>query len=290
MSRLLEPEFLGRLERLTLLSRRLPNRRASAPGERRSPSRGRSVEFAEHREYRQGDDVRHIDWNAYARLEKLFLKLFVEEREETLTVLVDCSASMEPKFLFARRLAAALGYVALCGYDRVAVGLLSDRLAAYRAPVRGRSSVLGLLKSLEEAPCGGVTDLDAALSDFGRRHPRPGTVVVVSDFLVPGAGLEGLRFLRYQRNQLFALQVLSPEELEPQLTGDLKLVDVETERGRELTLTPDVMAAYRTALERLCQELAGWCTSRGCGYALADSRTDLEELLLKTLRHSGLLA
>ncbi|MBI3928315.1 MAG: DUF58 domain-containing protein [Armatimonadetes bacterium] len=287
-SSLLEPDFLRLLERLEVLSRRSSSSRA--PGERRSRSKGRSVEFAEHRDYAAGDDFRTIDWNVYARLEKLFVKLFVEEREQTITVLVDRSQSMAGhKFLFARRLAAALAYVGLCSYDRVALGLLGERLEGFLPPVRGRRQALPVFRFLEQAGCQGRTDLAASLTDFGRRFPRPGTVLVISDFLQEGAGIEGLRFLRYQKNQLFVLQVLARDELEPELAGDVKLVDVETAEQRELTVTESVLRAYRAALDALCQELGSWCRKSGAGYHLAPSDTDLERLLVRTLRASGLL-
>lgn len=298
MSQLVEPDLLRRLERLQVLSRRTRSRQA--PGERKSSHRGRSVEFAEHRDYTFGDDFRHIDWNAYGRLERLFLKLFVEEREQTVTLLVDRSASMNAssplgqegpaKFDFARKLAAALGYIALCSYDRVAMGLLGQSLEDYQPPLRGRNQSLSLFRFLERAECRGEGDLDASLTDFVRRYPRPGMVIVLSDFLVPGAGLQGLKYLRYQKNEVFALQVLHPAELSPQSGGDLKLVDVEQGGWRELTLTSGVLKAYRDALHHHNQQLETWCKKAGVGYLQASTLEGLESLVIGALRRSGLLA
>ncbi|MEW6281368.1 MAG: DUF58 domain-containing protein, partial [Candidatus Eremiobacterota bacterium] len=280
------------------LSRRTRSRQA--PGERKSSHRGRSVEFAEHREYAFGDDFRHIDWNAFGRLEKLFLKLFVEEREQTVTVLLDRSASMQAsvplaaeaagKFDFARKLAAALSYIALCSYDRVALGLLGTRLEDYQNPVRGRTQALNLFRFLEQAQTRGAGNLDAALADFARRNSgRSGLVIVLSDFLVPGAGITGLKHLRYQKNDVFVLQVLHPSELDPTSGGDFKLVDVEAAGYRELTLTRGVLNAYLDALEKHNQELEDWCTRNGCGYILATTREGLEALVVGALRKAGLL-
>lgn len=295
---LVEPDLLRRLERLQVLSRRTRSRQA--PGERKSGHRGRSVEFAEHRDYTWGDDFRHIDWNAYGRLERLFLKLFVEEREQTVTVLVDRSASMlasspvgqegPPKFDFARKLAAALSYIALCSYDRVAVGLLGEKLEDYQPPVRGRNQALALFRFLEGAECRGPGDLDAALGDYVRRYPRPGLVIVVSDFLIPGAGITGLKYLRYQKNEVFALQVLHPGELTPGAGGDLKLVDAEHAGFRELTLSSTVLKAFVSALRRHNEELEGWCKKAGAGYLQCSTLEPLEALVVGALRRSGLLA
>lgn len=288
MSTLLEPAFLKRLEKLQLISRRLQISRA-APGERKSQSRGRSVEFAEHREYFPGDDIRHIDWNAFARTDQLFMKLFTEEREMTLTLLIDVSTSMADKSLFARQLAAALGYVALAGYDRVAVGYLSDRLLDYRAPMRGKGRIFQLLKFLEEAPQDGLTNLDQALKNFAIRYPKPGLVTVVSDFFQPGAGLEGIKYLRYRKNQVQLIQVCTPEEENPELRGDLKLVDVETEWSKEVTLTPTVLAAYRKAFADHQQLLRDWCLRNDCGFLYSNLAVGVEDLVLSILRKSGYL-
>lgn len=295
MAGLLDPEFLAWLERLRVVAGRAPA--STGPGEHRSPGRGRSVEFAEHRDYRPGDDFRQIDWKAYGRLDKLFLKLFVEERERTVSVLLDCSASMaaggpqtqQGKFDHARRLAAALAYLGLCGLNRVAVGLVSDRLQRWLPPVRGRNQAVSLFRALEAATPGGGTDLAAALKDFGARNSRPGLVLVVSDFLQPGAGLEGLKFLRYRKNDLLLAQVLDPAELAPEEGGDLRLVDAETGGARELTLDRRLVEAYRRALQGLCDELDGWARRQGCAYLRTTTDRPLQESVSELLRRGGLI-
>lgn len=297
MAGLLDPAFLLWLERLRVLAGRAPA--STGPGEHRSPGRGRSIEFAEHRDYRPGDDFRQIDWKAYGRLDKLFLKLFVEERERTISVLLDCSASMaaggpessseDTKFDHARRLAAALAYLGLCGLNRVAVGLISDRLQTWLPPVRGRGQAVSLFRTLEAATPGGGTDLAAALKDFGARSQRPGLVLVVSDFLQPGAGLDGLRFLRYRRNDLLIAQVLDPAEVDPQEGGDLRLVDAETGGSRELTLDGRIVAAYRKALQGLCTDLEDWAKSQGCAYLRTTTDRPLQEAVSELLRRGGMI-
>lgn len=281
--------MLRRLEHLRLQARRAPT--SSGPGERRSRARGRSLEFAEHRDYLPGDDVRHLDWNAYARLDKLLVKLYQEDRDQTVTILVDSSASMAgEKLAQARRLAAALAYIGLGGYDRVGLGALGETLGPVRSPTRGRTQAPALFSFLEKLEGAGPTDLDAALGAFARRYPRPGQLFVLSDFLQEGAGLTGLSQLRYQKNQVTVVQILSSEERDPTLAGDLKVVDVESAASRDLTVTDGVLRAYRAALQTLCDSLSEWANRHGCTYLLVGSQDDLEEVLTSTLRRQGVLA
>ncbi len=280
-----------------MLAGRIPT--SLGPGEHRSPGRGRSAEFSEHREYRPGDDYRQIDWRAWARLDRFFLKVFVEERERTISILLDCSASMAvggpkgpgpfTKFDQGRRLAAALAYLGLCGLNRVGVGLISDRLVHWQPPVRGRGQAQALFRTLEAARPQGPTDLARALKQFTARSARPGLVVVVSDFLQPGAGVEGLRALRYRREELLVAQILDPGELDPEEGGDLRLVDTETEAAHEVTLDHRLLQAYRRALHALCQELDTWCHRQGCGYLRLNSDGHLQEAVFELLRRGGLL-
>ncbi len=297
MPSLLDPGFMAWLENLRTRARRVPT--ALGPGEHRSPGRGRSSEFSEHREYRPGDDTRQIDWRAWGRLDRLFLKVFVEERESTLSVLVDCSSSMEAggptgpaqvsKFQQARRLAAALAYLGLCGLNRVSVGLISDRLVHWQPPSRGRSQAPSLFRILQEARPQGPTDLSAALRQFAARSPRPGRVVVISDFLQPGAGVEGLLALRQRREEVLVAQVLDPGELAPGPGGDLRLVDSETGQAREVTLDTRLVDAYRKALDDLCRDLETWCLRHGCACLRFRSDDPTRETILQLLRRGGVV-
>lgn len=297
MGALLQPEFLAWLERLRVLAGRTPA--GSGPGENRSPARGRSAEFAEHREYRPGDDFRQIDWRAWGRLDRLFLKVFLEERDTTISILVDSSASMgaggpgapatSAKFDQARRLAAALAWLGLGDLNRVGLGLVGDRLRHWRAPLRGRKQALELFGILESARPEGKTDLTAAMREFSARSKRPGLVVVISDFLQPDAGIEALKTLRHRREDLLVAQVLDSSEIEPETTGDLNLVDVETGTRRQVTLDSRLLQAYRQALQTLCDELSDWCRAHRCARILVRSDADLQPALLDLLRRGGLL-
>jgi uncharacterized protein (DUF58 family) len=294
---LLEPEFLAWLERLRVLAGRTPT--SSGPGENRSPARGRSAEFSEHRDYRPGDDFRHIDWRAWGRLDRLFLKVFVEERDRTLSILLDSSASMGAggpgapeegaKFDQARRLAAALAWVGLGDLNRVGLGLVRDHLVQWHSPVRGRPHALELFRLLESARPEGRTDLTTAFRQYAARSKSPGRVVVISDFLQPGAGIEALRLLRYRGEELLVVQVLHPTELAPQAVGDLRLVDVETGSAREVTLDARLLEAYRKSLQNLCDELSAWCHTQRCSRILVRSDADLQPALLQLLRRGGLV-
>ncbi|GAB4454557.1 MAG: DUF58 domain-containing protein [Armatimonadaceae bacterium] len=294
-SKLLTPEFLQQLERLSATAKRpFPGR---MKGEKRSPRRGSSVEFADYREYIPGDDLRYVDWKAYARLERLFLKLFVEEEDLSIHLVVDASQSMdyptEPadrptKFLFASRVAAALGYVGLIRYDRVGIAGFGQALGR-RAPVlRGRNSVPQFFGYLEEMKPGGTTDFTAALRHYAMRHSQPGICVVLSDFMDP-QWEQGVRSLLAARFQIVLLHILDPDEAEPKLAGDLRLVDSETGEAREISISPEMLAAYREAFERFCGQLSEVAARYGMDYVRVTTDTPLDDLLLRTLRATGLL-
>jgi uncharacterized protein (DUF58 family) len=290
---LLSPQLLRRLEQLELLAAR--RARSALKGERRSRARGLSVEFADHRNYVPGDDLRYLDWNLLGRLDRLFLKLYEEERELPVRVFLDASESMtfgEPaKFDCARKLAAAIGYVALCGFDRVAVSVFPDRPeeAAVRGAlrsVRGRRSATTFFRHLSALTAGGPADLNAALRRGAIEARQTGMAVVLSDFLDPAGYEAGLRALLGRGFQVTAIQILSPEELEPKTFGDLRLVDSETGQVQEVTFGKFRLAAYQKTVRNFCQRLREFCTARGINGFLANSATPLDDLLLRQLREA----
>lgn len=292
---LLSPELLRRLEQLQLLARR--RARSNLRGERRSRARGLSVEFADHRAYAPGDDLRYLDWNLYGRLDRLFLKLYEEERELPVRLFLDASESMtfgDPvKFDFARRVAAAVGYVALCGFDRVSVLPFPERaedLAARRGlrVVRGRRSALALFQHLEALTAGGPGDFNAALRRGALEARQAGVAVVLSDFLDPAGYEVGLNALVGRGFQVHAVQILAPEELTPAAYGDLRLVDAETGAPQEVTFARYRLAAYQQTVRNYVQRLRDFCAGRGVHFFLASSADSLDELLLKQLRAAAL--
>jgi len=277
--------FLRRLEQLELASRRMTAGRMK--GERRSIRRGQSVEFADYRNYSVGDDLRQLDWNVYARLERLFVKLFVEEEDVTVHVLVDASRSMdfgEPnKLLFARRAAGALAYLGLAHLDRVSVAFLGDGRATPLRPVRGKHRVFEVFGFLSEPRGERLTGLAAAARDYAGRLRGRGPLILVSDLLDPGY-LDALRDLAGTRCQLSVLHVLSPEELDPEVPPDARLVDSETGSGVEVTGDDDLVDRYRTRLAEWQEEIATFVSRRGGSYVAVPSDVDLADLLFDVLR------
>ena len=296
MNALLPPELLRRLEQLQLLAAR--RAKSSLKGERRSRARGLSVEFADHRNYVLGDDLRYLDWNLFGRLDRLFLKLYEEERELPLRIFLDCSESMNfgtpTKFDFARRIAAAVGYVALCGFDRVSIQCfpsppvsMTPAEAAARGSlrsVRGKTSSMTFFNGLSQLTAGGAADFNASLRRGALEARQAGAALVLSDFLDPAGYEAGLTALIGRGFQVTAIQILAPEELDPTTFGDLRLVDAETGAETEVTFGKYRMAAYRQTVANYLERLREYCTGRGIRFATVGSNTDLGELLLKQLR------
>jgi uncharacterized protein (DUF58 family) len=282
---LFDETFLRRLEQLELASRRLTAGRMK--GERRSVRRGQSVEFADYRNYAAGDDLRQLDWNVYARLERLFIKLFVEEEDVTVHVLVDASRSMdfgEPnKLVFARRAAGALAYLGLAHLDRVSVAFLGDGRATTMRPLRGKARVFEVFRFLTETRGERLTGLSAAARDYAGRLRGRGPLILISDLLDPGY-LDALRDLAGTRCQLSVLHVLSPEELDPDVPADARLVDNETDAGIEVTGDDDLVDRYRTRLGEWQAEISGFVARRGGSYVVVPSDLDLADLLFDVLR------
>lgn len=288
---LLSPEFMHKLEQLEILSRRIFVGRVK--GERRSKRRGESVEFADYRNYVVGDDLRFLDWNIYARLERLLLKLFLEEEDLTVTILLDCSGSMNwgspTKGLYAKRIAAALAYIGLCNYDRVSLYAYSSTLRQELVGVRGRRLASQVMRFLEGVPLEGPSDFSAVARRFALRHSGKGVVVVLSDFLDKGGYADGIRYLLSRDLDLYVVQILSPEEIEPPLAGDLKLRDVEDGDLSEVTISKPLLDRYKANLQAYCTELKDHCTRRGITYLFTSTRIGFDVLVLSYLRQRGLI-
>ena len=277
--------FLRRLEQLELASRRLIAGRMK--GERRSVRRGQSVEFADYRTYTAGDDLRQLDWNAYARLEKLFVKLFVEEEDVTVHLLVDASRSMDygqpNKLDAARRAAAALGYLGLASMDRVSVAFLGDGQATAMRPMRGKRRAFELFGFLSEPRTERTTGLPAAARAYAARMRGSGPLVLISDLMDPGY-LDALRDLAGTRSQLSVLHLLAPDELDPEVAADARLVDSETGHGVEVSGDDDLVDRYRARLAEWQEEIGTFVTRRGGAYVAVPTDLDLADLLFDVMR------
>lgn len=280
---LLEPEFLRRLEALALVSRRL--HRGAGRGEHPVLRRGSSLEFRDYRSYQPGDDIRAVDWNLYGRLDRLFVKVFAAEEDLTVSLLLDSSASMGVggKLDYARRVAAALGYIGIAGLDRVGATAFSDRLHPDLPPRRSRHHLFALFRYLGRLAAGGATRFNACLQAFARRARRPGLAVVVSDLLDPQGFEEGLNALLYRKFDLVLIQVLAEEDIEPPPEGDLRLQDAETGQVRLVVVDRRLREHYRAALERLFARTERFCLERRIEYLRAGTLVPFQDLILRYL-------
>jgi uncharacterized protein (DUF58 family) len=288
---LLDPVFMSRLDALDVLSRKILQ--GKLQGERRSKRRGQSVEFADHRPYVVGDDLRFVDWNVYGRLEQLFLKLFLEEQDLTVHIVADASASMsfgEPsKELFIKKLTAALGYVSLVNNNRVTISFIADDVTVQLANMRGRNYLDNMAECLLTTDCDGLSNFDNACRQLAAGRIGSGVMIVLSDFLFKEGYDSGLRRLIGRQYDLYAIQVLCPQELSPDLSGELKLIDIEDADAAEITVSAALSKYYKKNLTAYCNELKNFCTSRGAVYVLANSADSVESLVLNYLRRIRLL-
>jgi uncharacterized protein (DUF58 family) len=288
---LLSAEFMNKLERLDVVTRKIFMGRMK--GERRSKRKGQSVEFADYRNYVVGDDLRHLDWNIYGRLEKLFIKLFFEEEDLHVNILIDASRSMEfgnpDKCLYTRRVAAAIAYIGLTKYNRVSVTAFSERYGPEMVGVRGRRMIHQVLGHLSGIEAEGAGNMTAACRQFAIRHPQRGIVLLLSDFMDKDGYEAGLRYLIGRKYDLYAIQTLSPEEIDPPLNGDLQLVDVEDEDLADITVSRALINRYKQNLAAYCRGLQDFCTRRGVTYMFTSTSVPFDQLVLTYFRQRGLL-
>ncbi len=290
MAPLLEPALLRRLEALALQVRRAVS--GQMGGERRSNRRGQSVEFADYRNYTPGDDFRLIDWNAYARLDRFMLRLFVAEEELPLSLFVDLSGSMDwgkpNKADTARQLAGAIAYVALAALDRVRLTVFAEGETSGGAPSRGRRAATTLFSRLQSFPAGGVTNYEKLVWPIGRQ--RPGMTVLITDGLGESPLDPALTALQRAHQEGAVLQLLAPQEITPDWSGDARLRDAETGVGREFTATPLTQGSYVKALAERTDEIERAAHRRGLRFARLSTSEPIDEMVQITLRRIGLLA
>jgi len=286
---LFDREFLTKLEHLSLVARRLY--RGETRGSHGSPLRGASPDFADHRDYQPGDDFRTIDWNIFARLDRLFVKLFAEEEDLGVHLLVDASGSMgfgtPPKLDYARRLAAALGYIALHSLDRVGATTFAAGLGGSLSPRRGRVQAFHLLEYLSRVTAEGGTGVGAALQDYALRTRSPGLAIVISDLLGSPGWQRGIAALRYRRFDVVLVQVLDQEEIAPAASGPSRLVDRESGATLRLTVDEPVLAAYRDRLAAFHGSVEAFCLRSGVEYLRAGTMVPFEDLVLRYLRQGA---
>ncbi len=293
---LFDEQTRRKLEQLMLHAGRV--RSGAIKGERRSNKRGTSIEFADYRDYTPGDDLRRLDWNIYARLERPLIKLFEDEEDLAVHLLLDTSASMDwggetvaerDKFDYARRLIAGLGYVSLATNDRLAVAALTGSGIQQFGPARGRGYGVRLFNFINDLEPRGLIDLNAALRDYALRAGRPGLVLLVSDMFSPSGYLDGLNTLLSKGNEVGIIHVLSPDEVEPPLAGDLRLIDVETGAAQEVTIDGGMRQLYVERVQAWRDGIRAECVKRGVHYLPVTTDTAWEKVILYDLRKLGVV-
>lgn len=283
---LLSADLLRKLQRLEILSHSAFVGRMK--GERRSPRKGTSIEFADHRPYVVGDDLRFIDWNILARLDRLFLKLFEEEEDLSLYVLVDRSLSMDfgtpTKFAFARQVAAALAFVGLLNHDRVVLASFADTLTERLQPLRGQGSYWRATEFLEKLTPAGGSDLAASCKRFAQLYRQRGVAVLLTDLMDKRGFETALRYLVARRYEILVVNILSQEELNPELAGDMRLTDVEDHSHVEVTASAPLLRQYHRRLDTWLEDVHTFCTQRQIAFVHVASNTPVEELIFRYLR------
>ncbi len=287
---------LRKLNQLALVASKV--RSGVLKGERRSTKRGTSIEFADYRDYTPGDDLRRLDWNVYARLERPFIKLLEEEEDLAVHILIDASKSMDwgaeaqHKFSYALKLAAALGAVALGAGDYLTVAVLRTTRAlapAQYGPARGQQHLMRLLTFLEPQTCSGTTDLNQMLRDYTLAARRPGLTFLISDLFSPGGFEAGLNQLLSRGYDLSLIHLLAPDELNPPLAGDLRLIDIETDFGQDVSLDAGLRELYRRRLQAWQNEVQVTCGKRGVRYLPITTAYPWDELVLLDFRKAGIV-
>ena len=287
---LFDEAFLRQLDRLALIARRPVA--GEMQGERRSPRRGLSVEFADFRPYVSGDDFRQIDWNLYARAEKFFLKLFVAEEELTIHLLLDTSRSMDwgnpNKLRYAKRVAGAVGYIALTNLDRVTLSASGQEREVRMPAQRSRRGALPLFRFLQDLAPGGTANFGAICRRYARGARLPGPLLLCSD-LMDAEWQEGLQALIAHKFEISVIHTLAPQEVAPELEGDIRLLDSEGGQPIDLTADIDLLRRYEESLQAWRSEIAAYCSGHGIAYVPVETNLPVEELLLSLLRRRGIV-
>ena len=288
---LLSTEFLRRLEQLELVSKKMLAGRMK--GDRLSKRKGRGSEFADFRPYCVGDDLRFLDWNLYGRLDRLFLRLFLEEEDLHVHLLVDTSRSMEvglpAKLRYAKQVAAALGFVGLVNLDRVQIHTIGGETPLVSPVYRGRPSLWRMVKFIDNIEPSGSGDFNKGLRSFTVRATGRGVAVILSDFMDKSGYEDGMRYLTARSLDVYAIQILADEEIDPTVAGDLKLTDIEDGDEAEVTISAPLLQRYRDTLAAFKGSLSSFCTKRGMNCLFTSNQVPFEKLVLGYLRSRGLV-
>jgi uncharacterized protein (DUF58 family) len=286
-----DDDFQRKLEYLAVVSRRVFAGRLRA--ERRTKKSGSGVEFADHRDYVAGDDFRYLDWNVYGRFGRLLVRLYEEEEDLSIYLVLDVSSSMgfgKKKLRYAKRLCAALAYVGLANLDRITIVAATDRIESRLPTARGKARIFKVLQFLRPLEPRGVTDLGDAMRTFVAQHKRRGLVVLLSDLYDHHGFERGINVLRYAKFEPLVLHVIDPDDARPRLAGDVRIYDCETGDERDVTVTPRVLADLAQAHERYLTEIKKFCAERQVSYVAADVTVAFDDLILRVLRRGGVVS
>lgn len=283
---LLDSRLIRKLEALTFISRKLFA--GQARGDRRTPRKGHSVEFKDYRHYEPGDDIRYLDWNVLGRLDRAFLKQFVDEQDVSIHILLDASGSMKfgspQKMAYAKRVAAALAYVGLAGMERVALAVFTGGLHRGQGPFRGKAKIFEVLSFLHEVEPDGVTDFSGSLREYALTHKRPGIALIFSD-LLDEKGIEpGIKHLLQGGHDVALIHILAPDELDPRLDGELRLIDAETGLSKEVVWDGTARRAYLRNLGRFLTQIEAFCRRMEVHYLQVATTMPVEDLIFKSMR------
>ena len=288
---LFDDDFQRKLDYLALVSKRAFAGRMRA--ERRTKKTGAGVEFADHRDYQPGDDFRYLDWNVYQRFDRLLLRLFEEEEDLAIYIIVDASTSMgfgdAKKLRYAKRVAAALAYVGLANLDRVSIVSTTDKVHGRMPATRGKARIFKVFRFLKELKADGHTNLEDALKSFVAQNKRRGLVVLASDLYDPHGFERGINVLRYNKFDPFVVHIIDKEEAKPKLAGDVLLYDCESGDEREVTVTAKVLERFENAYGEHLAEIERFCSSKQVPYIQADVAIPVDELILRVFRRGGFL-
>ena len=288
---MLSPEFLTKLEPLRIHCQQ--PFRGKFRGDRRSLNRGTGVEFADYRLYEHGDDLRYLDWNVYARLEKLFIKLFQADEELAISILIDTSRSMEfgdpSKLTYAKQIAAALGYITLANSDRVSLYTLAERLFSALPSTYGKSQYPRFQKALATIEADGTTHLTECLKHLAASQPKAGVTIILSDFLDSAGYSEGINSLLGRGFVLTLIHVQCPEEIDPPPPGEWRLEDAETNETKEITINEETIARYLNRQKEFCNNLHRFCIERGIGYIRINTDVSFEAVILQDMQRAGFI-
>ena len=287
--RIFDSEFLKKLDTIVINVRIMMN--TGSGGNRKSRSKGSSVEFSDFREYSLGDDFRRIDWNAYGRFDRLFVKLFMEEREAMVNIFIDSSRSMyfgEPKkSLSALKLSGTLAYLALNNLDRVCLNSLAGTLVRQSSVLSGRGMFRHCVDFLEDMQFGGITDLNSCIKK--KEFKGSGVSIVFSDFFTPGGIEDAVKYLLYKKQDVILIHVLSPEELNPEIEGQIRLLDSETGEARDISVTPAMLLQYDKELNLFMNKIREFCSRMGAAYIQVSSEEPIEKIVLEEFTKAGII-